>query len=517
MMKKMAILTSLIVILGLAFWGCGNPMDLIGDQATIKAVSDDTPRIAVNAANVDPSSIDLIAGRNIDVGDLLVWNDSDTLYLQYNTASSWALAETHLAVAGSLAEIPQTKKGNPIPGKFPYKASHSPELMQYTYEIDLESIALTGGDIIIAAHADVISTDGAESAWAGDCDFPGRNWATYFVHKILEKLPKVIISPNSDLYNEARGIAVDSSGNIYVTGYSDPDGIVNTYDNKVRTIKYNSDGDEVWNVTYKYSNWGSIGYDVAIDDSGNAYVATWNVIDPIDWYQIIKYDNIDGAELWTLPTPFGDNQAAGWAIAVDNAGNIYHAGGIFVGYWKGYLIKRDPDGDELWNRQDVRAFGIALDSAANVYVTGDTGHESTGSTAKYDSSGTLKWLKTVGSLHGTDVAVDNVGDVYVIAEVWGSSGSYDITKRSSSDGSILWGPITYSGDGYGIAIDSSNDVYVTGTNIAKYDGANGNLIWGPESFPVPMTAKDIAIDGSGNVYVTGVSNNYYCTIIYYEQ
>jgi len=98
----------------------------------------------------DPFVADLLAGKDIPVGEVQVWNDSETLYVKY-TLDGWCMTETHLHVATSLTGIPQTKKGNPIPGKFEYGTEHDPCVTEYTYEIPLDWDV--GTQLFIAAHA----------------------------------------------------------------------------------------------------------------------------------------------------------------------------------------------------------------------------------------------------------------------------------------------------------------------------------------------------------------------------
>jgi hypothetical protein len=126
----------------------------------------------------DPMITDLIAGRYIDVGDILVWNDEEQLYVQYQTTDGWCLTVTHLHVATSVADIPQTKTGNPKPGQFAYSAEHDC-LTEYTYEVPLQWDMNT--ELHIAAHAVVRKRGGkAETAWGAGEGFAGRNWATYW-------------------------------------------------------------------------------------------------------------------------------------------------------------------------------------------------------------------------------------------------------------------------------------------------------------------------------------------------
>jgi hypothetical protein len=138
---------------------------------------------------------DLIAGGGgkgksaMDVGDVLVWNDADNLYVRYVVDYPWCMTETHLQVATSVDMIPQ-KRGNPIPGKFEYKEEHDC-VLDYTYPISRDWVP--GTELSIAAHSEVkklimivddIPIYQYESAWGAGSDFPGKNWATYFTYTV---------------------------------------------------------------------------------------------------------------------------------------------------------------------------------------------------------------------------------------------------------------------------------------------------------------------------------------------
>ena len=131
----------------------------------------------------------LLAGQTIDVGEVRVWNDGGTLYIKYVTSGRWCLRETHLHVATSLDGIPQTKKGNPIPGQFTYNDQHEC-VTEYLYTIPLGSWP-PGTQLFIAAHAEVLHLDKygrvnqEETAWAYGPGFPGKNWATYFKYSVV--------------------------------------------------------------------------------------------------------------------------------------------------------------------------------------------------------------------------------------------------------------------------------------------------------------------------------------------
>lgn len=162
--------------------------------------------------------VDLIAGSRsahggTDVGDVTVSDSASVgtdgtvnvnLTIKFSAEDPWLLAETHLAVAESLDDIPQSGGRNPKPGKFEYKweaETTNDVVSSYEYPaITLEGLE-PGATVYIAAHAAVITlgedADGDgypdvvenESAWGeGEegQEFSGRNWAMYFTYTVPE-------------------------------------------------------------------------------------------------------------------------------------------------------------------------------------------------------------------------------------------------------------------------------------------------------------------------------------------
>ena len=129
--------------------------------------------------------------HRMQVGSVYVWNDGENLNVTYVILPwlDWVMSETHLAVAGSFDDIPQTKKGNPKVGRFPYKHEELGGVTTDTYIIPLDDLEPVDDTLFIAAHA-VVEIPGVreETAWA-DCGgkyayFPGGNWATYFTYEV---------------------------------------------------------------------------------------------------------------------------------------------------------------------------------------------------------------------------------------------------------------------------------------------------------------------------------------------
>ena len=117
---------------------------------------------AYDASN--PWRTDLIAdggsdATKVDIGDVLVWNDSEDIYVRYliinpaDPRENWCISKTHLAAATTLAGLPKNSSGNPVIGKFPYKTTHEPCVTDFTYTIPLNSW-VPGTELFLASHAD---------------------------------------------------------------------------------------------------------------------------------------------------------------------------------------------------------------------------------------------------------------------------------------------------------------------------------------------------------------------------
>jgi len=185
-MKKLSYLIVLALILGLVLTGC-SLLSNVGQVPTTER--------KINVGGEFPVGT-LVAGKNINVGIVSVWNDDEKLCVEYQLSDDaiddgWFLTETHWAWAIESVDIPQ-KNGNPIPGQFLYgDDSLSGEISSYQECISPSELPL-GTPIYIAAHAVVKRIIGytedeselpifqTESAWADGFEFTGKNWATYF-------------------------------------------------------------------------------------------------------------------------------------------------------------------------------------------------------------------------------------------------------------------------------------------------------------------------------------------------
>ena len=137
------------------------------------------------------ATIKLMAGQDINAGKILIRDDAFYLTIKFQAEPDWRITEVHLAIATSLNGIPQTKKGNPIPGKFQYINDTLDSVESFQYKIPMTWA--NGTILYIAAHCVVEGVDDFcgrnESAWAGNLSFPGRNWANYTTYLIEYRRP----------------------------------------------------------------------------------------------------------------------------------------------------------------------------------------------------------------------------------------------------------------------------------------------------------------------------------------
>src|SRR5215470_10493153 len=200
-----------------------------------------------------------------------------------------------------------------------------------------------------------------------------------------------------------KALAVDADGNSYVTGFTWV-GIDVSYD--YATLKYSPTGDELWVTRYDGPDHGTdLAWAIALDAASSVYVTGESFGSNSDQdYATIKYDS-DGNQLWVArydgPTHGYDTARA---IALDDAGNVYVTGySERVGSGYDYAtLKYDNCGNEIWvarynsgspNAYDYAA-KIAVDLDGNAYVTG---HSSRGgfsdyATIKYDTDGNQLWV-----------------------------------------------------------------------------------------------------------------------------
>jgi uncharacterized delta-60 repeat protein len=340
-------------------------------------------------------------------------------------------------------------------------------------------------------------------------------------------------------YDEACGIAVDGQGNVYVTGWSYGAGTYHDY----ATVKYNAAGSQRWSARYNGpDNSNDDAKGLVIDDSGNVYVCGTSFANSTgNDYVTVKYDSL-GAERWARRYDgLGSGNDEARAIAIDRAGNIYvtglsYGGSTDVDY---ATVKYNPAGIQQWARRyngpansTDEAYAVAVDTAGNVFVTGisyGSGTYYDYATVKYDTAGVQQWVARYdgpGSApdYAYALAVDTAGEVCVTGRSYDNGGlDYDYaTVKYDAAGAEQWsrrynGPGDSYDEAYAVAIDNSGNVYVTGRSVGLTTGEDyATVKYSPAGAPLWVgryngpgndndVANAIAVDNAGNIYVTGES------------
>lgn len=162
-----------------------------------------------------------------------------------------------------------------------------------------------------------------------------------------------------------KSIAVAADG-IFITGYTNS---IELWNDKVFLLKYTKTGDLLWNIT-----WGGAGRDygesVAVDAESVYITGSTNSFSGGDYdIFLVRYD-FDGNLIWNV-TWGGPNDDSGNYVRVNNDG-IYITGSTYVNATTGHdavLLKYDFDGTLNWT---LMWGGNASDAGTGVVITNES-------------------------------------------------------------------------------------------------------------------------------------------------
>jgi hypothetical protein len=290
--------------------------------------------------------------------------------------------------------------------------------------------------------------------------------------------------------DQANGIAVDASGNAYVTGqarstnfptlgaYQSSHGgsADNFFGNDAFVTKLASGGSTLAYSTYLGGSSYDYGMGIAVDGSGNAYVTGWT-----------GSTNFPTASAYQSSGPSG-NDAFVTKLASDGSTLAYST--------------------YLGGNGSTAARAIAVDASGNAYVTGETSTTNLATSnvhqpsnggifdafvAEFSSTGsTLAYFTYLGGSnyeYGTGIAVDASGDAYVtgytLSTNFPTSGAYQGSKGGGYDAFVT-------------KISSPGSVTVTAPNGGENwcAGSTQSITW--ISSRITNVAVELSSDGGTN-------------------
>jgi hypothetical protein len=338
-----------------------------------------------------------------------------------------------------------------------------------------------------------------------DRDRVGFRLATYN-HKrplIIDPILSYSTYLGGDADDRHQGLAVDGAGNIYLTGtttstnFPTVNPLEEGYSGGGRdafVTKVNSSGTAIAYSTYLGGNGDDLAYDIAVDTSGNAYVAgstssaNFPVVNSLQaalkGTQDAFIAKLDAAGSGLVYSTYlgGSDSDDGLAIGVDGLGFAYIVGdtvstdfpvvnafqGSLRGVRNGFVSKVKSDGSGLVYSTYLGGSGaeqaesVAVDLASNAYITGIT--------------------------FSSDFPTFNPIQSY------GGGGDAFVTKMNASGSALIYSTFL-GGSGYenatGIALDAEGNAYLAGRTQSS-------------DFPT-KNATQPAYAGNGDIFVTKIN------------
>lgn len=285
-------------------------------------------------------------------------------------------------------------------------------------------------------------------------------------------------------------------------------------------LKLDANGDYVWvrkieNISFLASSGAQ---HVALDSFGNVYVTGFfqgtQDFDSVGSAEltsngssdvfILKLDS-SGGYIWAKGIG-GSGNDGGRGVTIDSSGNVYTTGTFSTtvdfdpgagtveltsaGFTDSFILKLDTNGDYVWAKAVGAAgaeasYGLTVDSLSNVYTVGNfngtvdfdpgagtanlvSAGNSDGFILKLDTGGDYVWAKRIGGAdfdYVNSITMDTSNHLYIttagsVAKL-DSLGEYVWTKAFE----VIDGEVSYSA----IGLDASNNVYTTGTFYASID------------------------------------------------
>ncbi|MHA1927443.1 MAG: DUF7948 domain-containing protein [Candidatus Thorarchaeota archaeon] len=447
-----------------------------------------------------------VGGSSDDYGYSLVIDSSNNAYVTGSTSSS-----TYPAFPTTSGANDTTHNGGTYDAFILKLSADGSTLLFATFiggtgDEYGRSIALDGSNNVYAT-GETDSSNFPTTPGAYDTSHNGGTWDA-FILKLSADGSTLLYSTyvGGSSFDVGYSIALDSSNNTYVTGYTFSTDFPTTpgaYDTSnddfaIFILKLSADGSTLLYSTFVGGGSLDYGRSIALDSSNNAYVTGETASSDFpttlganDTTHNGVYDvfilklSADGSTLLYSTFVGGSSSDYGYSIALDSSDNTYVTGytessnfpttpGAYDTSYNesndGFIVKLSADGSTLLystftgGSGEDRGYSIALDSSNNAYVTGNTKSSNFPTTpGANDTSYNVEW------------------DVFIL--------------KLSADGSTLLYSTYVGGSSYdygrSIALDSSDLAYVTGYTMSS-------------NFPTTPGAHDTIHNVNNDVFIMKV-------------
>jgi len=331
-------------------------------------------------------------------------------------------------------------------------------------------------------------------------------------------------------------IAVDAAGNTYMAGQAFNG---SSYDFLV--VKFDAAGQELWRAQDAVgSPRGQVLTGLAIDGSGNAYVSGVGGINGAsDSVVTIKYGPT-GLEQWRRAALYGGTgQDSG--VAVDSAGDVLVVANFGIDSQNGssLFVKYDAAGNELLRRTSVstantvfRANSMTVDANSNLAVSGIWSDllVSRAQTIYYSAAGIEQWRAIADAAtepflpsNPIGVAADGAGNVLVAVRTYRVSGSAvekGVLIKYAPSGLEVWRASIEEPFAFALralALDQSGNAFLAGVSFVNGVGpvalvlrvnADGTVAWRSVASAGDgneFMVTNLTTDAFGNVYLAGAA------------
>ncbi len=335
---------------------------VLGDNVAYSLAVDNAGNIYVTGKGTDGSNVTRILTVKYDAAGNQQWVEDSYSKMLYNQQMIGADA------AGNVYIGSYSTGGGPVFQIIKYSPAGS-VIWNLLGPLGLtEAISITPGGNMYATGYSV--TTGGTQFTTIKYDSAGYfKWIKYY-------------SSAGNFANVATAIALDANENVYVAGFSaDGNGVAD-----YATLKYDSAGNQQWVARYNGpADSADHPTSLAVDNSGNVYVTGYSPgIGSRNDYATVKY-NSAGTQQWAARyngPGNGDDQPH--SLRIDNNSNVYVTGSS-MGSGTGYdyaTIKYNSSGVQQWimrydNSLNANDYGssLVIDNSGNVYVTGEANNE----------------------------------------------------------------------------------------------------------------------------------------------